>query len=270
MNVIRMQTFNYDCTPHFVHFAYRFTGKERDAESGLDYFGARYYGSSMGRFMSPDWATKPEAVPYSSLSDPQTLNLYGYMRNNPLGGTDKDGHCGQQQAGGTTCPNVTVTATPATQPAPLIHHSDYRSSGAILNRLWRHLVARVRGFSSARNHAMSGALPSARKLYALVRVEDLPDEPKRRTLYVAGSPGFEWAAAMVCPCGYGETIQLNLLDQVRPCWRVFARDEGISLEPPVWRSQGCRSHFFLRDGEILWCDAPPRPQRKQKRPKDLR
>jgi RHS repeat-associated protein len=157
MNVIRMQTFNYDCTPHFVHFAYRFTGKERDAESGLDYFGARYYGSSMGRFMSPDWATKPEAVPYSSLSDPQTLNLYGYMRNNPLGGTDKDGHCGQQQAGGTTCPNVTVTATPATQPAPLIHHSDYRSSGAILNRLWRHLVARVRGFSSARNHAMSGA-----------------------------------------------------------------------------------------------------------------
>jgi hypothetical protein len=46
----------------------------------------------MGRFMSPDWADKPEAVPYSSLSDPQTLNLYGYMRNNPLGGTDPDGH----------------------------------------------------------------------------------------------------------------------------------------------------------------------------------
>jgi RHS repeat-associated protein len=98
---------------------YKFTGKERDTESGLDYFGARYYGSNMGRFMSPDWADKPEAVPYSSLSDPQTLNLYGYMRNNPLGGTDKDGHCGQQQSGGTTCPTVTVTATPATQPAPV-------------------------------------------------------------------------------------------------------------------------------------------------------
>jgi RHS repeat-associated protein len=93
---------------------YKFTGKERDTESGLDEFGARYYGSSLGRFMTPDWASKPEAVPYSSLSDPQTLNLYGYMRNNPLGGTDKDGHCG-----GLTCPNVTVTATPATQPAPV-------------------------------------------------------------------------------------------------------------------------------------------------------
>jgi len=34
--------------------AYRYTGKERDTESGLDYFGARYYGSNMGRWMSPD------------------------------------------------------------------------------------------------------------------------------------------------------------------------------------------------------------------------
>ena len=33
-----------------------FTGKERDTESGNDYFGARYYSSSMGRFMSPDWS----------------------------------------------------------------------------------------------------------------------------------------------------------------------------------------------------------------------
>jgi RHS repeat-associated protein len=42
---------------------YKFTGKERDAESGLDYFGARYYASSMGRFMSPDWSAKEEPVP---------------------------------------------------------------------------------------------------------------------------------------------------------------------------------------------------------------
>jgi hypothetical protein len=53
----------------------------------------------MGRFMNPDWAAKPEAVPYSSLSDPQTLNLSSYMRNNPLGGTDPEGHCGQHQLG---------------------------------------------------------------------------------------------------------------------------------------------------------------------------
>jgi RHS repeat-associated protein len=70
----------------------RYTGKERDTESGLDYFGARYYASNMGRWMSPDWADKPEAVPYSSLDNPQSLNLYGYVLNNPLRNEDADGH----------------------------------------------------------------------------------------------------------------------------------------------------------------------------------
>ena len=72
---------------------YFFTGKERDIESGLDYFGARYYGSNMGRWMSPDWADKPEAVPYSTLGNPQSLNLYGYVLNNPMSNADPDGHC---------------------------------------------------------------------------------------------------------------------------------------------------------------------------------
>jgi RHS repeat-associated protein len=71
-----------------------FTGKERDAESGNDYFGARYYASSMGRFMSPDWSAKAEPVPYSKLDDPQSLNLYAYVRNNPLTTADADGHSG--------------------------------------------------------------------------------------------------------------------------------------------------------------------------------
>lgn len=70
----------------------QFTGKERDSESGLDYFGARYCGSTMGRWMSPDWADKPEGVPYASLGDPQSLNLYGYVWNNPLSRFDSDGH----------------------------------------------------------------------------------------------------------------------------------------------------------------------------------
>ena len=69
------------------------TGKERDTESGNDYFEARYYSSAMGRFMSPDWSAKAEPVPYAKLDDPQTLNLYGYVRNNPLTHADADGHC---------------------------------------------------------------------------------------------------------------------------------------------------------------------------------
>lgn len=73
---------------------HHFTGKERDAESGNDYFGARYYASSVGTFLSPDWSAKEEPVPYAKLDNPQTLNLYQYLRNNPLGGVDPDGHDG--------------------------------------------------------------------------------------------------------------------------------------------------------------------------------
>ena len=66
-------------------------GKERDTESGLDYFGARYYASTMGRYMSHDWSTNPTGVPYADLHNPQTLNLYSYVQNNPLSNFDDDG-----------------------------------------------------------------------------------------------------------------------------------------------------------------------------------
>jgi RHS repeat-associated protein len=81
------------CTTTFqvCAFAYKFTGKERDQESGLDYFGARYYASNMGRWMSPDWSASPTPVPYASLQNPQSLNLYGYVNNNPLSRADADG-----------------------------------------------------------------------------------------------------------------------------------------------------------------------------------
>jgi RHS repeat-associated protein len=72
--------------------ANRYTGKERDTESGNDYFGARYYASTMGRFMSPDWSAQEEPVPYAKLDNPQTLNLYAYVLNNPLKLLDNDGH----------------------------------------------------------------------------------------------------------------------------------------------------------------------------------
>jgi RHS repeat-associated protein len=56
------------------------TGKERDAESGNDDFGARYYASSMGRFMSPD----PSGLAFADITNPQSLNLYSYAQNNLL------------------------------------------------------------------------------------------------------------------------------------------------------------------------------------------
>jgi RHS repeat-associated protein len=72
---------------------HHFTSKERDTESGNDYFGARYYASNMGRFMSPHWSAQEEPVPYANLDNPQSLNLYAYVGNNRLIRFDSDGHC---------------------------------------------------------------------------------------------------------------------------------------------------------------------------------
>ncbi|HLJ85999.1 MAG TPA: RHS repeat-associated core domain-containing protein [Candidatus Angelobacter sp.] len=66
---------------------HKFTGKERDGETNLDYFGARYHGSSMGRFMSFD------SLNTLDLSHPQKLNRYTYANNNPLANIDVGGHC---------------------------------------------------------------------------------------------------------------------------------------------------------------------------------
>lgn len=67
-------TNSYDALPR------KFTGKERDPESNLDYFPARYYSNTMGRWLSPDWSATPEPVPYAEFSDPQSINLYSYVR----------------------------------------------------------------------------------------------------------------------------------------------------------------------------------------------
>ncbi|MDR3565629.1 MAG: RHS repeat-associated core domain-containing protein, partial [Negativicutes bacterium] len=69
-----------------VDLHYKFTGKEIDRESGLYYYGARYYDPVIGRFISPDSVVQ-------SPGDPQMFNRYSYARNNPLYYTDPSGHC---------------------------------------------------------------------------------------------------------------------------------------------------------------------------------
>ena len=96
-----------------------FTGKERDSETGLDFFGARYFSAAQGRFTSPDWSEKPEPVPYSDLTDPQSLNLYAYVRNNPLKNRDLDGHVCVFGIGNTCTPDPLLPPPPHPAPPPL-------------------------------------------------------------------------------------------------------------------------------------------------------
>ena len=72
---------------------YKFTAKERDPDLGVYYFGARYYQDAMARYYTPDWSATFEPVPYAKLDNPQTLNLYTYVANNPTTLRDPNGHC---------------------------------------------------------------------------------------------------------------------------------------------------------------------------------
>jgi RHS repeat-associated protein len=74
------------CYPSAASSGIRFTGKERDAETGLDYFGARYFSAAQGRFTTPD-----PLMASAHASDPQSWNRYAYARNNPLRYIDPDG-----------------------------------------------------------------------------------------------------------------------------------------------------------------------------------
>jgi RHS repeat-associated protein len=83
---VSRQTYGYDARAMVtMSYAGGFSSKERDAETGLDFFGARYDSSAQGRFMSPDSHT---GVP----GNPQSWNKYSYTFNNPLKLVDPDGH----------------------------------------------------------------------------------------------------------------------------------------------------------------------------------
>jgi RHS repeat-associated protein len=75
------------CSP-----TYKFEGKERDTETGNDDFGARYYSNRFGRWLSADWSAIPVPVPYANLTNPQSLNLYAMVGDDPETFADLDGH----------------------------------------------------------------------------------------------------------------------------------------------------------------------------------
>jgi len=79
---------------------YKFTGKERDPDMGVYDFGARFFQDAMARFYQPDWSATVEPVPYAKLDNPQTLNLYAYVANNPMSFRDPSGHIEEGGDGG--------------------------------------------------------------------------------------------------------------------------------------------------------------------------
>jgi hypothetical protein len=87
-------------------------------------------------------------------------------------------------------------------------------------------------------------------------VEDaLPKTLEHRILYIVRDDGYFEQAAMVCPCGCGRVLHMNLLPDERPCWRFTDHQDGTAtLHPSVWRKKDCGSHFWFRRGRVIWCE----------------
>ena len=87
----------------------------------------------------------------------------------------------------------------------------------------------------------------------LVVEESLPALLLRRTVYIVREDGFDEQVALLCPCGCGRVLPMNLLPDERPCWHMMQNVDGtVTLHPSVWRKKGCGSHFWLQDGRIRW------------------
>lgn len=90
--------------------------------------------------------------------------------------------------------------------------------------------------------------------YHLERVAELPDVLAPDAVYVVGEGKHEWFVGLRCPCGCQATIQLNLQADSRPRWQYQHHwNDTVTLDPSINRIRGCRSHFWLKRGKLLWC-----------------
>lgn len=92
-----------------------------------------------------------------------------------------------------------------------------------------------------------------RGIWLFETCEDPPEDPAKRRVYLIGDPDLPWAAAFLCPCGCDELVQLSLMRNDDPSWIAGGKDgEPASVHPSIWRIRGCCSHFFIKNGRIIW------------------
>ena len=96
--------------------------------------------------------------------------------------------------------------------------------------------------------------PSSAVKYIARAEQDPPDVAADGVLHlIADGLGQYWLGVLQCPCGCGASIQLSMTQPARPCWKFRGTMEQPSLWPSVRRAAGCKSHFVLRQGSIVWC-----------------
>ena len=91
-----------------------------------------------------------------------------------------------------------------------------------------------------------------RRKYNFKVCEDFQENIDNNTIYFVGNKSHFDFLQMECPCGCKEQIKLSLIKFDKPNWQVKFNDNRISISPSIWRTKGCRSHFFVKDNKIIW------------------
>lgn len=100
------------------------------------------------------------------------------------------------------------------------------------------------------------ASPPVGRRLIVVSGDSLPKELPESDLVLARDEGEDWCVGMKCPCGCGRSLELLLIPEARPRWKLTVDAQGRpSLYPSVWLKDGCKSHFWIKDGVVEWCES---------------
>tara|TARA_A100001391_G_scaffold29238_1_gene15765 strand:- start:578 stop:907 length:330 start_codon:yes stop_codon:yes gene_type:complete len=94
-------------------------------------------------------------------------------------------------------------------------------------------------------------LPARRVI--IIEADTPPQKLPWRNVVLAREENEDWAVAFRCPCGCGKRLELLLIEEAEPNWEIsVSKSEKPTLYPSVWLKGGCKSHFWLRDGRVIW------------------
>lgn len=90
--------------------------------------------------------------------------------------------------------------------------------------------------------------------FTMKRVEEFPKVAADKFIYIVQDGSVPDTLIFMCPCGCDDTIYLNLLTDTRPNWKFYINKRGITISPSVRRKAKCKSHFYIINGKVRWCE----------------
>lgn len=86
-----------------------------------------------------------------------------------------------------------------------------------------------------------------------VDTHPIHDELLENKVYIVKNNSISKWILMKCPCGCMDTITLSLMKTYRPNWKMsIDKKKRITLNPSIWKQEGCESHFFIIKNKVKW------------------